>query len=161
MFSLYQVGASTFHMFAQPSWPQIIYGTYWKKKKQKMAKDLRIQWSILAVHKRFNKVSGIHRGVLVTGNFLPMAHVNGRWLLPKPWLQLFKWVVSTWATAAKVKAPDFSTCCKRGALRFERFFLEMDGRWCEKMIQNKGRLKRRCWTCLWIYFNFSRNTEHR
>lgn len=33
---------------------------------------------------------------------------------------------STWATAAKVKAPDFSTCCKRGALRFERFFLEME-----------------------------------
>lgn len=35
-------------------------------KKAKIAKDLRIEWSILAVHKRINKVSGIHRGVLAT-----------------------------------------------------------------------------------------------
>ena len=64
----------------------------------------------------------------MTGNPLPMAHVNSRWLWPKPWFQLSKWVVSMSAATAKVKAPDFSTCCKRGALRFERFFLEMDGR---------------------------------
>lgn len=146
-------------MFAQPSWPQTIYGTY-RNKKGKDSKGLK-NWVVNSCSSQKNQ-QGFRDSQGSFGNInpLPMAHVNSRWLWPKPWLQLIKWVVSTWATAAKVKAPDFSTCYKRGALRFERFFLEMDGRWCKKFIENKRRLKRRCWTCLWIYFNSSRHTEH-